>query len=155
MHGTSQGAPVSLSGYGGLVTLARPETVPEGASPRTYDTDFEVGSVGSRSGLTSIYNPSPETIGPNPPNMATSSTWNNPNNILVQDGSYTSQQANVGNAINLTEFVLSVPSTSSPAGITLTIPNSYSDVPCNLTARLTIGGFPSFEVKSMPMPQSP
>ena len=55
MHGTSAGAPVILSGYGGLVTLAKPESVPEGASPRTYDGDYDIGSWKTRPGLTSVY----------------------------------------------------------------------------------------------------
>src|SRR5258708_1590012 len=55
MHGTSGGAPVPINSYGGLVTLADASSVPEGASPRTYDTDFLVGEVHSRPGLRSDY----------------------------------------------------------------------------------------------------
>src|SRR5882757_6292563 len=55
MHGTSGGAPVPISSYGGLVKPADPSSVPEGASPRTYDTDFLVGEVHSRPGLLSDY----------------------------------------------------------------------------------------------------
>jgi len=53
--GTSGGVPVPINSYGGLVTLADPSSVPEGASPRTHDTDFLVGEVHSRPGLTSVY----------------------------------------------------------------------------------------------------
>lgn len=55
MHGTSAGAPVPLSGLGGLVTLADSESVPEGASPRTYDTDYLVGKVKTRPGTEGVY----------------------------------------------------------------------------------------------------
>ena len=55
MHGTSAGVPVPLSGIGGLVTLADSESVPEGASPRTYDTDYLVGKAKTRAGLAVVY----------------------------------------------------------------------------------------------------
>ena len=38
-----------------MVTLASPENVPEGASPRCQDVDFIVGSVFTRDGLSSVY----------------------------------------------------------------------------------------------------
>lgn len=37
------------------MTLAKPEDVPEGASPRCFDCDFDVGSVKTRDGLVSNY----------------------------------------------------------------------------------------------------
>ena len=94
MHGTSSGTPVVLSGMGGLVTLAKPESVPEGASPRTYDTDFDVGSEKTRAGLTSVYSFSGGGIGPQGGSSAadvvtTGNTWVNPSNILANDGSFT------------------------------------------------------------------
>ena len=55
MHGTSAGVPVPLSGLGGLVTLADSESVPEGASPRTHDTDYLVQKAKTRPGLTGVY----------------------------------------------------------------------------------------------------
>lgn len=39
----------------GLVTLADPRDIPEGASPRCWDVDFIVGSVFTRPGLQSVY----------------------------------------------------------------------------------------------------
>ena len=45
----------SLDTYGGLCTYARPRDLPEGASPRSYDVHYEVGSVGIRPGLASVY----------------------------------------------------------------------------------------------------
>jgi hypothetical protein len=93
MHGTSAGAPVVLSGYGGLVTLAKPESVPEGASPRTYDTDFSVGGVHSRAGLKSVCYFSGDSVGPSPGTHAANvdlggAAWLNPANILLNDTSY-------------------------------------------------------------------
>lgn len=45
----------SLDTMGGMITLADPRDVPEGASPRCWDVDFNVGSVMSRPGLASVY----------------------------------------------------------------------------------------------------
>lgn len=45
----------SLDTFGGLVTNANAIDLPEGASPRTWDTDFIVGSVFTRAGLASVY----------------------------------------------------------------------------------------------------
>jgi hypothetical protein len=45
----------SLDQFGGLITEALPADLPEGASPRTWDTDFLVGSVFTRPGLASVY----------------------------------------------------------------------------------------------------
>ena len=153
MHGTSAGAPVVLSGLGGLVTLADPETLPEGASPRTYDGDYDVGSWKTRAGLTSVYALSQASIGPNPAGVATSTTWSNPSNVLVNDGSYTTQTPVGGiNNLSLAQFAFSVPTTSSPTGILLTV-IGYSVLPCNLVARLVINGTPLFTSKSIALPQ--
>ncbi len=150
MHGTSQGAPVSLSGYGGLVTLARPETVPEGASPRTYDTDFQVGSVKTRAGLVSIYNPSPDTVGPSPATLAQSDLWLTPNNILHDDGNFTSfGPVSTFNQLNISRFGFSIPPTSSPTGVLLMV-KGFSNAPCNLTAHLQLDGFSTTKILPMP-----
>lgn len=45
----------SLDTMGGLITLADPRDLPEGASPRCFDVDFIVGSVFTRPGLQSVY----------------------------------------------------------------------------------------------------
>src|ERR1035437_7955529 len=45
----------SLDTMGGLIAFSKPQDLPEGASPRTWDTDFEVGSVKSRPGLSSFF----------------------------------------------------------------------------------------------------
>lgn len=154
MHGTSAGTPVVLSGYGGLVTLAKPDSVPEGASPRTYDTDFSVGGVGTRDGLRSLYFTTPSAVGPNPATIATSTTWNSPGNILLNDGSFTTQvPVNVSNFIDLTHFVFSIPGTSAVTGILITV-TGFSSLPCNLVARLIIGGSVSLGFEVVALPQS-
>ncbi len=48
-----QSAP--LDTFGGLVTNAGPESIPHGASPLTWDTDYITGSVFTRPGLVPAY----------------------------------------------------------------------------------------------------
>ena len=54
-HNLEQLGTASLDTFGGLITFANPQDLPEGASPRTWDTDFLVGSVFTRYGLSSVY----------------------------------------------------------------------------------------------------
>src|ERR1035437_2764793 len=54
-HTLLQLGSASLDTQGGLITFAKPQDVPEGASPRCWDVDFEVGSVKSRPGLDSFF----------------------------------------------------------------------------------------------------
>ena len=91
MHGSSASAPVVLSGIGGLVTLASPDSVPEGASPRTYDGDYEVGGWKTRPGLKSAYTYDTKITGPghHAADIPTSSAeWSNPDNVLADTGDY-------------------------------------------------------------------
>jgi len=55
MHNLTGLGTASLDTMGGLVTNVAPSDLPEGASPRTWDTDFIVGSVFTRAGLSSVY----------------------------------------------------------------------------------------------------
>lgn len=87
------GDPVVLDMLGGLVATARPEDIPEGASPRCYDVDFVVGRFTQRPGLSSVYTNVLTEFGPNRPTTATdvdteSMPWTNPTNILLNDGSF-------------------------------------------------------------------
>ena len=78
---------------GGLVTLANPESLPEGASPRCQDNDYLVGSTQTRAGLTSAYTYSGASVGPLPGGSAVDtsldqSPWSNPANVLLNTGVY-------------------------------------------------------------------
>lgn len=48
-------ADVSLTILGGLCSEMAPSDLPQGASPLTYDTDYDVGRVRTRDGLESVY----------------------------------------------------------------------------------------------------
>lgn len=48
-------ADVELTIMGGLCTEIAATDLPQGASPLTYDTDFEVGRARTRDGLQSVY----------------------------------------------------------------------------------------------------
>lgn len=88
------GTPVILDSMGGLVTTSRPENIPEGASPRTWDTDFIVGRFIQRAGLQNVYSYGAGTFGPNGGSLASdvntqNHPWGNPSNILANDGTFT------------------------------------------------------------------
>jgi hypothetical protein len=55
MPAQKNSADVELSIFGGLCTEIQPSDLPQGASPLTYDTDFDVGQVRTRDGLQSAY----------------------------------------------------------------------------------------------------
>lgn len=89
------GTPVVLDELGGLVATARPEDLPEGASPRCYDVDFVVGRFIQRPGEQSVYSYANSGFGPNAGTAAADvstvgNAWSNPANILLDDGSFAS-----------------------------------------------------------------
>ena len=56
IHGPSKSsADISLTIFGGLCSELAASDLPEGASPLTYDTDFDVGRVRTRDGLQSVF----------------------------------------------------------------------------------------------------
>lgn len=144
-----------MSGIGGLVTLAKPESVPEGASPRTYDWDYDVGGGRTRDGLTSIYATTNEEVGPDAPASATSTTWLDPGNITAEDGSYTSQTPlNVPNELVLTEFAFDISTSSSLTGAPLTLVG-FSNVPGTvISAQMLIAGVPVGIPRTAILPQT-
>ena len=87
------GTPVVLDSFGGLVTTARPEDLPEGASPRNWDVDFVVGRFIQRPGCQSVYALAQAEYGPDGGTSATavdtgSAHWVNPENILHDNETY-------------------------------------------------------------------
>ena len=87
------GQPVVLDTFGGLVTTARPEDLPEGASPRNNDVDFIVGRFIQRPGCEGVYALTQSEYGPKGGTIAevidtSSASWTNPSNILLEDGSF-------------------------------------------------------------------
>ena len=105
MHGSSGGTPVVTSDWGGLVTLASPDSLPAGASPRCHDNDYLVGSTGTRPGLTGVYSFAGSFVGPAAGSFAVNTNignpdWTNPTNILLDDGSFTTTSPSVAGSIN-------------------------------------------------------
>ena len=87
------GQPVVLDSFGGLVTTARPEDLPEGASPRNNDVDFIVGRFIQRPGCKSVYALAQAEYGPHGGTSAAtvdtgSAPWVNPANILLDNETY-------------------------------------------------------------------
>lgn len=81
---------VPLETVGGLACALRPEDLPEGASPRTYDTDFMTGRWYQRPGLSPVFSYAGATTGPNPGQSAVSASWTDPAAILANGSSYAS-----------------------------------------------------------------
>jgi hypothetical protein len=150
MHGTSPLPPVTLSSYGGLVTLAKPDSVPEGASPRTYDTDFDVGGMGSRDGLTNRYTYAPGTpLAPVPGTVAVDTllgglAWSSPGNVLLNTGVYATASVlgEVGD-VGVASVMIDNPGVYDPlATITVNFSGTGSGAAATVqTATQTVGGF--------------
>lgn len=153
MHGSSPGSiPVVLSGVGGLVTLAPDTAAPDGASPRTHDTDYDVGLVKSRAGTTNVYTSVTASVGPNAPTQAITDVWLNPNNILAEDGAFATQSpVNVPNVLTVYDLVFDIPSTSTPTGALLTL-EGFANPACNIVAHLIVNGVPIGTPKTVAMP---
>lgn len=86
---------VPLTAFLGLYTEASPESLPEGASPLTWDTDFVIGGVKMRPGKQSAFAFSGSSTGPNGCQSGTApltglSPWTNPGAITAHDASYAS-----------------------------------------------------------------
>jgi hypothetical protein len=152
------GQPVILDTLGGLVSTARPEDIPEGASPRTYDTDFIVGRVIQRAGLKNVYTYSANTFGPNNGGVASSvstegNPWSNPGNILASDGQFVSSTVVsplTTDKLRITNFNLTLPSTTTPSGISVSVQGFAPDA--TLYAQLLKAGTPVGEVQSVKLP---
>lgn len=127
-------AQVSIVPSGGLVASLRPAELPDGASPRTYDTDFLAARVMQRSGLNNPFTYSGASVGPSPGGTAVDTSlggavWSNPANVLTNTGLYASASlspftltiTNVQMAVTGTSFlqtVLTLTFASTPPAIT-------------------------------------
>lgn len=153
MHGTSAGAPIVVSSFGGLVTLAPPESLPDGASPRCYDVDFLAQSVFTRDGLTSVYPAGTQSsTGARLGGTAASTFWLNPSNILLADGNYTSRTPLTGiNPLNVTQFGFNLPNSDFITGIQVQV-TGFCPVPCTIVVQLFSGLFPIGQVRSITLP---
>ena len=92
-----------LSTFSGTTTLAAPQDLPEGASPRNQNCDFNVGSVFTRDGLTNPFTYQDANVsgpGNEVTTVAQGSTWNNASNLLSSSGFYTI------NTLVLTQFAI-------------------------------------------------
>lgn len=115
-----------LGTFSGTVTLADPTNLPEGASPRNQNVDFNIGSVYTRPGLTNPFtyqNADESGPGNAVATVSQGSAWTNPANVLHNDGFYAL------NTLLPTQFaVSSVQVLSTIAGFA-TVVTFASDVP--------------------------
>jgi hypothetical protein len=149
--------PVPLENYGGLVTLARPENVPEGASPRNYDMDYVVGSAQTRQPLENVYSFGDSNVGPNGPSSALNTTitgnpWLNPTNILTGDDSYATATPGAGtDGLDVTAFAFSLANTTSPTGFVVAL-KGYANSAVTVQLQLLRAGQPVGNPKTLTMP---
>lgn len=136
---------VPLQIAGGLVCSARPEDLPEGASPRTYDTDFMIGRWRQRAGTRSVYTFSGLTVGPSGGGSAVNgpggNPWNNPGNVLLNDGSFATVGFGPGesNPLNVTQFGFNVPSNIGITGIAVDL-KCFASAASTINVRLLVNG---------------
>ncbi len=154
---------VPLETYGGLITLVRPESAPEGASPRNNDMDYLVGSAQTRAPLQNVYSYAAAASGPNAGDLATNvavtgNAWANPGNILLNGANYATCAPGAGDggsdALNVTAFAFDLPATVTPTGITIPI-SGWANSAVTLTAQLLLAGVAVGLPKSLTMPTTP
>jgi hypothetical protein len=160
MHNLGPGVQaVALETYGGLVTLARPENVPEGASPRNYDIDYLIGSAQTRAPLQSVYSYEDADTGARTPDAAVNTTltgkaWQNPTSVFAGDGSYaTCNCAGGSDALDVTSFALDLEPTVTPIGLTVTL-TGFTQSAVTLTAQLLKNGVPVGTAKQAALPST-
>lgn len=142
MHGTSPGeVSFPVSSFGGLVALAVPESLPENASPRTWNCDYLVGQVKTRDGLSSIYLQSTSNVGPNTASAGSSSTWNSAVAVTSAAGFASFSPVSSANDIFATEFEFALTPNISAAGFTVSL-TAYGNAQVTLTAQLVVNGLP-------------
>lgn len=154
------GQPVVLDTLGGLVCTARPEDIPEGASPRTNDTDFIVGRVIQRAGEQNVYSYEEGTFGPNGGGTASSvsvegNPWASPANILADDGTFTTSVAVsplTTDTLLVTGFNFTAPSTTTVTGFVVPV-TGYAPG-ATLYAQLLKAGVQVGEIKSITLPET-
>lgn len=88
MHNLVGRASATLETFGGTVTVAEAVDLPEGASPRNQNVDFNVGSAFTRQGLINPFAYENAAAGPSPGAIAIDAGlgWSNPSNVLSDSG---------------------------------------------------------------------
>lgn len=139
-----------MTTFGGLVTLASPESLPEGASPRCHDNDYVVGGTQTRDGLTSVYSYAAQSsAGPNGATLAVSSAWANPTAILANTAAAASVIAYpVSGNLDVTQFSFALPSTDVVQGIVVTL-TGYATAAADVNVQLLKNGVPVGNTKTL------
>jgi len=131
------GQPVVLDTFGGMVASARPEDLPEGASPRCNDVDFIVGRFTQRPGQQNVYSFADGAVTKLPTAAASvangvSEAWTNPAGV-EGDSSYASINLGSGNSVT----VIPESIVSSGDGIPWINPSEAANSASVLTATIT------------------
>ena len=154
------GQAVVLDSLGGLVASARPEDLPEGASPRNNDVDYIIGRVIQRAGEQNVYSYEANTFGPNSGGAATSistegNPWTETGNILLDNGTFTTAtpvSPLTTDNLQITQFNFTIPSSVTFNGISVSV-QGYSPS-ATLYVQLMKAGVPVGTVHSVQLPTS-
>ena len=149
-----------LSVFSGTVTIAAPQDLPEGASPRNQNCDFMVGSVLTRPGLTNPFTFQDSSVSGTGNAVTTfpqisgpvGSTWNNQNNLLGSNPGFFASSAltSITEFIDITEFALTAPSTSTPQGFMPSV-TALATGAATLNMQLIRGGIPFGNAETRPL----
>lgn len=94
MHNTVGRTDASLGAFSGTLTLAEPESIPHGGSPRNQNVEFKVGKVRTRGPLTNPFTFSDSSAGPSAGGAAVNTAlaggvaWSSPGNVLTNNGQF-------------------------------------------------------------------
>ena len=135
------GQPVILDTFGGIVSTARPEDLPDGASPRNNDVDFVVGRFIQRPGTKNVYSYAGAEYGPHGGGTAVDvntagNPWSNVGNTLLNTGVYAT--ATVGGSSSLATTTAA--GTSVGGGVSWTNPANIDSSSVYASASLSAGG---------------
>lgn len=151
------------------MTLASPESLPSGSSPRLNDVDFLVGGVHSRYPLKNVFTLGANLAGPNPGSSSVSVisqnvAWANPTAVLTNSGSFASALLSTNRIskyftggltrqLQVTGFGFNLPLSNQISGITASIVCETDGV-SDIYVQLIVNGAAIGEQKTVLMPSS-
>lgn len=145
MHNLKGRQPAQLDTFSGTVTLADPTSLPEGASARNQNMDFNVGGTTTRKGLLNPFTYQNSSAGPVPGQTAVNvdlsgSTWNNPANVLLNNGSFaTTDLGGAGSTVNFVPSSISQTSDGMAPEVTWANPQNITDPTLFATVPIVAG----------------
>jgi hypothetical protein len=168
MHNTCGRQSASLGTFSGTNTLAAPESLPHGASPRNQNVEYRVGGVRTRGPLVNPFTFANNSAGPSPGTAAGNApitggvAWQNFDNVLTDNGEFATvalsplsisateviSQAGAGTAINsvlIVSFEINVPAFAAGQTYTFSGLTNFTDINGLTLAALEPGTVPDLD----------